>query len=318
MTRIPFAPDKKIIDILESTDFTLSAEVIPPRNGANQREILEQIAGLVDNGAQFLAVTKGAGGSLRGGSLPIAQTIKESFQTPCIAHFTCRDLAPEEVENQLVDHHYFGIRNILALRGDPPVGQPEWSGKDGSYKYAYQLIAQIKELNAGKYLERAGFKVGEREPTDFCIGAACYPDHENTKERLDFFKLKVDAGAEYGITQMLFSPDSYYEFLERCEREKASVPILPGTRILKSQPQALRMAKRFNVAMPEDFLKSLPETDEKSSTEAILEPFYRLTERFKEAGAPGLHLFVLSDTELCCLALKQLVRAYAPVAKLSI
>src|ERR1700721_1746359 len=119
----PFRSDIKLTDFLKQNGFTASAEIIPPRNGSEQRKILTQVQTLINAGAQFLAVTKGAGGSLRGGSLPIAQVIKEQLGVPCIAHFTCRDLTPHEVENQLMDHHYFGIRNILALRGDPPDGQ---------------------------------------------------------------------------------------------------------------------------------------------------------------------------------------------------
>ncbi len=306
MTRLPFAPDVKIIDLISQSAFTLSAEVIPPRNGAAQADILGQISALVEAGAQFLSVTKGAGGSLRGGSLPIAQLIKESFRTPCIAHFTCRDLRPEEVENQIMDHHYFGIRNILALRGDPPTGETEWKQRPEAHNYAYQLIAQIRDLNSGKYLERKGFKIDKREATDFCIGSAVYPDHPNLEERIEFFRMKVEAGAEYAITQMLFSPDSYYDFLERCAKAHTQVPVLPGTRILRSQAQARKMATRFEVTMPDSFLKTLPKEDGETSPEQILEPFYKLTEKFKAAGAPGIHLFVLSDTDLCCRALKSM------------
>src|SRR3954465_5654225 len=146
MKSLPFRPDKKLVKVLSSQNFTLSGEVIPPRNGSNQEKILGQIESLITSGAQFLAVTKGAGGSLRGGSLPIAQLIKERYGVPCIAHFTCRDLTPPEVENQLMDHHYFGIRNILALRGDPPDGQPDWKPREGGYSYAHELIQQIRRL----------------------------------------------------------------------------------------------------------------------------------------------------------------------------
>src|SRR5271156_2497976 len=104
----PFRSDIKLTDFLKQNGFTASAEIIPPRNGSEQRKILMQVKTLIDAGAQFLAVTKGAGGSLRGGSLPIAQLIKEKFSVPTIAHFTCRDLTLQEVENQLIDHHYFG------------------------------------------------------------------------------------------------------------------------------------------------------------------------------------------------------------------
>ena len=136
--------------------FTISAEVIPPRNGSEQQKILHPSGCPRAGGAQFLAVTKGAGGSLRGGSLPIAQVIKEQFGVPAIAHFTCRDLTAHDVENQLIDHHYFGIRNILALRGDPPDGQATWKPREGGYEYAYQLIEQIRNLNAGRFLPRPG------------------------------------------------------------------------------------------------------------------------------------------------------------------
>lgn len=309
MSPFAYQPDQKVTDIIAAggtNQFTLSAEVIPPRNGASPTEILNQIAALVDSGAQFLAVTKGAGGSLRGGSLPIAQLIKERFRVPCIAHFTCRDIGPAEVENQLVDHHYFGIRNILALRGDPPVGETEWTSRADSYPYAYQLIEQIKRLNAGQYLERKGYKVEARDATDFCIGAAAYPDHPAERERIGFFELKAKAGAEYGITQMLFNPESYARFIDDCGKVGVTIPVLPGTRILKSKKQAERMASRFEVDLPKDFLSRLPEDEKTATPEQILEPFMEYVDRLRGYGAPGVHLFVLSDTEISSRALRLL------------
>lgn len=253
-----------------------------------------------------MSVTKGAGGSLRGGSLPIAQTIKEFFRLPCIAHFTCRDLLPEEVENQLVDHHLFGIRNILALRGDPPQGAPNWSPREGSYPYAYQLVEQIRALNEGKYLERKGFALEERERTDFCIGVACYPDHPNANERIEFFKRKIEAGAEFAISQMLFCPDSYERFLDEAANAHCLVPVLPGTRLLKSKAQAERMSKRFEISIPKWYLDLLPETDADADGARTLEAFFTFTEKIKTKGAPGVHIFVLSDTELAEQALSHL------------
>ncbi len=298
-------PDQKITDLLKTNAFTRSAEIVPPRNGVPMQVILDQIAALIAAGAQFLAVTKGAGGSLRGGSLPIAQLIKERFHVPCIAHFTCRDLLPEEVENQLIDHHLFGIRNILALRGDPPVGEKNWQPREGSYPYAYQLTEQIRALNDGRYLERKGFSVHERERTDFCIGAAVYPDHSNLEEQIEFFKKKVDAGAEFAITQMLFNADSYARFVDACAKAGLNVPILPGTRLLHSKKQAHRMAERFQISVAPTLLQQLPEQDA-ASQDAALETFSRFTDELRTKGAPGLHLFVLSDTELAACFLKQL------------
>ena len=300
-----YEPDKKITDILKINDFTISAEVIPPRNGSNPAEIFKQISALTECGAQFLAVTKGAGGSLRGGSLPIAQIIKEKFGKPCIAHFTCRDLTPDEVENQLMDHHYLGIRNILGLRGDPPVGAVDFTPRAGSYPYAYQLIEQIARMNQGEYLERKNYKVDQREATDFCIGAAVYPDAPDRSERIEFFKQKVSAGCEFAITQMLFDADSYSEFMDRSARAGLDVPVLPGARILQSKAQAQRMSQRFGFALPKKILAMLPD-DPEGSEQQIIDCFLRLIADLKKAGAPGIHLFILQDLELSTKALQQL------------
>ncbi len=290
--------DQKITDVMRENSFTVSAEIIPPRNGAEQSQLLEGIEGLVSSGSQFLAVTKGAGGSLRGGSLPIAQTIKDHFRVPCIAHFTCRDLLPQEVENQLMDHHLFGIRNILALRGDPPSGQPHWKAREGCYNYAYELIHQIAQLNRGIYLKRDGETKESKvqEATDFCIGAAVYPEHANPRERVDFLKRKIDVGAEFAITQMVFDPDVYGDFLE--ESGSFQIPVLPGTRLLTSREQALRMGQRFSVKIPDWMLKALPEKHSPEEQNRVMDLFLTYVEKLRQRGAPGIHLFVLSGMNL--------------------
>jgi methylenetetrahydrofolate reductase (NADPH) len=308
MSAFAFRADQKLTEVLAQRSFTFSAEVIPPRNGAEQVKVLGQIEQLIEAGSQFLAVTKGAGGSLRGGSLPIAQTIKERFGVPCIAHFTCRDLTPHDVENQLIDHHYFGIRNILALRGDPPQGHPDWKPRDGGYSYAYQLIEQIKNLNQGKYLVRPGGPPSDgSEKADFCIGAAVYPEHPIEDERARFFKLKVEAGAEYGITDMIFDPEAYARFLELCSKNSIRVPVLPGTRLLRTRSQAQRMAAKFRCSVPAELLNRLPD-DESASSEAGIDALLTLSERLKSYGAPGLHVYVISDTAGACAALRKLTR----------
>ena len=300
--------DRRLTDLLKENRFTLSAEIVPPRNGAGPGVIVDQIRRLTAAGSQFLAVTKGAGGSLRGGSLPIAQIIKEQFQTPCIAHFTCRDLLPEEVESQLVDHHFFGIRNILALRGDPPVGV-DWSPRPGSHPYAYKLVEQLRALNEGRYIDRAGFKTEVHEKTEFCIGVACYPDHGDAAEHLDFYRRKVDAGAEYAITQMLFDADSYSRFLDASAALGMKIPVLPGVRMVRTRAQAVRVGQRFGIPVAESYLRDLPEESPALGSDQALDAFLKLAEKFRAAGAPGIHLFVLSETEMAEAALTRLARS---------
>jgi methylenetetrahydrofolate reductase (NADPH) len=313
--RALFRPDRKLTEVVGRGRFTVSAEVTPPRNGADQEAVLDQVGRLVGAGAQFLAVTKGAGGSLRGGSLPIAQTIKEHFGVPAIAHFTCRDLLPEEVENQLVDHHYFGIRNLLALRGDPPDGQPEWAPRPGGHRYAYELVAQIQGLNGGRYLRRPGGRTdgGQgQEPTDFDVGVAVYPEHPDPQEGLDFFRRKVEAGARFAITQMVFDPEAYGRLLDRCERSGVDVPVLPGTRILRSRVQARRTAARFGVSVPAALLGQLGSLDDPGATERALDLTCRLVERLRSYGAPGVHLFVTDTTSAALLIARLVAPSVAP------
>lgn len=306
-----FERDQKIIDVLRKPGFTLSAEIIPPRNGAELSGVLAQIERLISSGAEFLSVTKGAGGSLRGGSLPIAQIVKERFKVPCIAHFTCRDLTVQEVENQLIDHHYFGIRNILALRGDPPTDQADWKPKEGGYAYAFQLIEQIRALNRGNYLARPSDTApSAKDGCDFSIGAAVYPEHPDPEERFHFYARKVEAGAEYGISQMLFDPTLYAKFVAGLAAKNIHTPILPGTRLLKSRKQARLMAERFAVSVPQAYLDRLPEEPDGSARAE--DAFFELIQEFKKQGAPGVHLFVLSDTEASCRALQRLRKDLAP------
>jgi len=312
MNALPFKPDCKLTDFLKQHRFTRSAEIIPPRNGSEQRKVFEQIEMLKNAGAQFLAVTKGAGGSLRGGSLPIAQAIKESFSIPTIAHFTCRDLLAPEVESHLIDHHYFGIRNILALRGDPPDGQPDWHARQGGYNFAHELIAQISALNKGNFMPRPGFQeTPGSETTDFCIGAAAYPEFPDPIKRIEFFHQKITAGAHFGITDMLFDAEAYARFVDQCASRGSQVPILPGTRILKSRKQAEKMMQKFKVSVPREYLNSLPEENPSQSTDQDgmkrgVDQFLKLSARLERLGAPGIHLFVISDSPTAVLGLKTL------------
>jgi methylenetetrahydrofolate reductase (NADPH) len=307
-----YRQDEAITEVFKKKLFTVSAEIIPSRNGLHPGELLSEIQQIVDAGVDFLSVTKGAGGSLRGGSLPISQWIKEKCQIPVIAHFTCRDLTAFEVENELIDHHYFGIRNILALRGDPPDGQPEWVMKPGGYAYAYQLIKQLQALNQGQYLERSGFKLAHTPlPTQFCIGAAVYPESKNLDQSIEYFLKKVDAGAQFGITDMLFDAQYYETFVKRLlevRPELQNFPILPGTRILKSKKQARRVMDKFKVTVPPELFDQLSERETPESVERGIQHAISLTQRFVELGAKGIHLFIVNDASSSIKFLNDLKR----------
>lgn len=298
--------NKHITDIFREKKSTLSAEIIPPRNGTEMDAVYSQIEILKNAGVDFISVTKGAGGSLRGGTLPIAQLIESRFQIPSLAHFTCRDYTKNEIENNLMDHHYFGIDNILALRGDPPDGQPDYfKPAENRHSYAWQLVEQIQNLNSGKYIIREGFDqkkdfVGEGlrkgHPTKFCIGAAAHPEWEPFEQSIEYFEKKIEMGAKFGITQMIFSEKPYAKFIETLAKKGHSIPILPGIFVVGSIKSAERMSQKFGCKIPQHYFDQLNKAKTKEDAKKVgIDLTTELSRALLKSGAPGIHIFVMSD-----------------------
>ncbi len=287
---------KKITTLLNEK-FTMSIEIVPPRNGSPLDEVwdlLEKIRGKVD----FVSVTKGAGGSLRGGTLPISYFAQEKYGLKTIAHFVCREHTKQEIENELMDLHYFGINNILALRGDAPAGFKEetWNG---DYKYAYLLIQQIKDLNSGAYTPRIGIDNGPRKglKMDFCILAAGHPE-DSTEEEIAHLRAKIEAGAEVIITQMIFSLAEYTNYVANLRKHQINLPVIPGIRPLTALAQAESAEKFFKLKVAEEWKDGLKQGSEAEAREFGLNHTADLIHKLKEAGAPGVHLFVLNDIKV--------------------
>ncbi len=302
--------DKKITEIMHSKEFTFSAEFVPPRNGEPIANLFKKVAILKEANIDFLSITKGAGGSLRGGTIPIAFLIKEKYKIPVIAHFTCMESSLQELENSLIDQAYLGITNILALRGDPPTGIfATYTAKENQHQFAYQLIGQMKDLVAGKYILRSGFDSGETtyhegQPLSFCIGAAAYPEpvDGDFAKSIDYFSLKVKEGAEYGITQMIYSVESYSKFIAKLKEIDSYIPILPGVRVLTSIKQAEFLIKNFKINIPEKYLEIIKSEDLAANKEYIK----NLIVEFRAAGAKGIQFFIMNEAELVGQIVKEM------------
>ncbi len=294
------SPDRPITDILNGKDFTFSVELVPPRNGEPIAGLFDKVKLLKAAGVDFISITKGAGGSLRGGTTPIAFLIKEKYHLPVIAHFTCMEASKQEIENGLVDHAYLGITNVLALRGDPPTGVfSSYEAGPNQHQFAHQLISQIEALKEGHYLKRQGFDqenttfhLGEAHA--FCIGAAAYPEPLDISlvQSVDYFVQKVRQGATYGITQMTYSPEHYQVFLNELSVKKALIPILPGVRILSSHKQVEFLQKTFRIEVPKDYVAAL---DDKQAAKDYVK---NLILQFKAAGARGVQFFIMNEAEI--------------------
>lgn len=291
---------QKITDILKRKEFTISAEIFPPRNGSNPLSMIDTIMSLADVGVDFLSITKGALGSSRGGTAAFTHLAHLNFGLNVIAHFTCREYTPQEIENMLVDHMLLGVKNILALRGDPPAGKDEsyWSDHKQTYRYAYQLIRQIKDMNKGKYLrykdkdgnDKKGFK------SDFCVGVAAHPEAEDQEKEAEYLKIKQEAGAEFAITQMFFDAQEYFDYVDRVRKAGVTMPILPGLKPILNKRSADFVENRIGILVPQDIKDCLE--DDETAKELAMRKFLDLCEKLKEGGVPGIHLFILNKVDV--------------------
>lgn len=281
---------KKITEILKQKEFTFSVELVPPRNGSSPDDIFKQIEKLKDT-VDFVSITKGAGGSLRGGSVPITHYCQEKYNLNTIAHFVCRERTKQEIENELMDLYYFKINNVLALRGDPPAGSCEpW---DGDCKYAYKLVKLINNLNNGEYLPAGKEESRKGLKTDFCILVAGHPE-DPIEEEIEHMKVKVEQGAEVIITQMVFSFEEYKSYVEALRKAGIELPVIPGLRPITSYEQAVSVEDFFKVPINDELKKGLKE----NGKDFGLKYFSDMIKKLKEYKAPGVHLFVINDTEL--------------------
>lgn len=289
---------KHVTDIVNEKAFTLSVEVVPPRNGSPLEKLFEQLVRLKGR-IDFASVTKGAGGSLRGGTLPIAFLIQERLGVPAVAHFVCREHTKYEVENELMDLHYLGVANLLALRGDAPAGQKD-AAWDGDYHYAYLLCQQVSAMNNGRYLPRInvdetarpGFKTG------FCLLVAGHPEDPPAAE-IEHLRAKIAAGGQVIITQMIFSCEEYATYVANLRSHGIDLPVIAGFRPLVSLAQAESAENFFKLKIPDELKRGLQEAASEEAAHAFGVAYAAdQLRQLRARGAAGAHLFVLNDVDL--------------------
>ena len=230
----------KLTEILGSGKLSLSFEVFPPKTDTafdSVREATEEIAALRPS---FMSVTYGAGGGTSKYTLEIAKNIKERYGTPTIAHLTCVSSTRETVLQRIEDMKAAGIENVMALRGDIPEDMRDADRSAWDYRYAVELVRELRESGA-----------------DFCIGGACYPEvhPESPDQREDIKRLreKVDAGCSFLTTQMFFDNNLLYNFLYKIREAGITVPVIPGIMPITNAKQIERALKLSGSFVPQRF-----------------------------------------------------------------
>lgn len=304
----------KVTDHLKNAKDTLfSFEILPPLKGKSIQSIYDGIDPLMEFKPKFINVTyhreeyvykERENGLLekiairkRPGTVGICAAIMNKYDVDAVPHLICGGFSKEETENALIDLQFLGIDNVLALRGDSIKTESSFKPHPEGHHYAVELIEQITEMNKGNYL----IEDIKLEQTDFCIGTAGYPEKHfeamNLSTDLKYLKAKVDAGAEYIVTQMFFNNKKYFDFVDACREIGINVPIIPGLKPIKSLNHISFLPKFFHIDYPEELSSELLKCKTNSDVEQLgIEWGIHQSKELKKAGVPCIHYYTMSNS----------------------
>ena len=303
----------KVIEHLERAKGPLiSFEIIPPLRGGNVQELLALIEDLVVHRPPFIDITSHAAEAIfeettqgfqrrvkrkRPGTLGVCALIQNKWGVDAVPHILCRGFTREETEDFLIELRYLGIDNVLAVRGDDSgYEKPLQFGRSANL-YALDLVQQIADMNRGKYLER---DLLDAEPTRFSIGVAGYPEKHfeapNLLTDVRHAKEKIDAGADYVVTQMFFDNRLYFDYVDRCREQGIEAPIMPGIKILSSRKQLTTIPRVFHVDIPEALSLEVENQPAERAEDVGVEWALAQSRELLERGAPAIHFYVMQSS----------------------
>jgi len=284
----------KISQILKNGRQTFSFEFFPPRDDDGFEQLFQTIENLKEWHPGYVSVTYGAGGTTRTKTIELVGRIKQQIGLESMAHLTCVGHDIDEIRVILDRLQEEGIENILALRGDPPQGQTHFVKPENGFGFGNELVAFI------------------RKNYSFCLGVAGYPEgHVECPDKaldLQNLKRKVDAGADFIVTQLFFDNRYYFDFLERARAIGIAVPIIPGIMPIINANQTKRFTKMCGATIPEKLLARLEENQEDSAAVGEIGEDHA-TAQCKEllkAGVPGIHFYTLNRSKATLAILKRL------------
>jgi methylenetetrahydrofolate reductase (NADPH) len=302
----------KVIEHIENTvNPKFSYEILPPQKGEGITKIIDIVSQLRAYDPAWINVTSHASSLIkektnngeevkriykkRPGTISVCGVIQNKFGIDAVAHMLCQGFTREETENALIDLNYLGVENILALRGDNLNYDKELGQAKRVNSYANELAAQVYGVKNGKFLDNT-----EYYPLDFCVGVAGYPEKHAVSLDIDtdimYLKQKVDAGAEYIITQMFFDNNKYYDFVARCRKADINVPIIPGLKLLKTVKQLQALPELFHVSMPKALVEEATASPEHIMTIGQNWLKYQIHDLL-EHGVKNLHFFLMNDAK---------------------
>ncbi|MFO7851319.1 MAG: methylenetetrahydrofolate reductase [NAD(P)H] [Bacteroidota bacterium] len=303
---------KEILNKAKSPLFTF--ELLPPLKGHSLERVYRAIDRLIKFEPAYINFTSHRNEVIykerpdgliekrtirkRPGTIAMAAAVRYKYNITVVPHMLVGGFTRQETENALIEMNFLGIDDVLALRGDPPMGSRMFIPEKGGHKYALDLVKQIVNMNKGIYID----EVEHTTPSNFCIGVAGYPEKHiespNMKFDLEMLKKKVDAGAEYIVTQMFYDNSKFFSFVDRCREIGITVPIIPGIKPIITKTDMKVLPQTFKIEMPEELIGELAKC--KTDKEAWQVGIDWATMQSKELLAhdvPGIHYYTFGSSD---------------------
>lgn len=319
----------KISEIIKTTAKPYpSLEIVPPLRGITKDELLESIAPFMEFSPKYINVTSHRDEyefiQLEDGSFKkkmvrnrinettVCSAIMDRYKIDTVPHLICGGSTIEEIESKLDNLEFLGINNIVALRGDSISGEKRFTPTPGGYRYASELVEGIRKYQGSQSYRRSHkIETSENNPRYFCIGVGAYPEKHfeaaNIETDILNLKKKVDAGADYIITQMFFDNKVYYDFVEKCREAGIEVPIIPGLKPLSTARQVSLLPESFSLNIPFELTEAIrnAKDDKKAIYEIGTQWCIQQCKDLLSHGVPAVHFYTMGKTDNIVSILKE-------------
>jgi methylenetetrahydrofolate reductase (NADPH) len=310
----------KVIDILNSSQKPFASfELVPPLKGSDVSRLYDSIDPLMQFQPPFINITchrdeveyvPNGDGSYRKMTLAkrpstiaiVAAIMRRYPNLEIVPHVICGGASQSRVESELLDLHFLGIQNVVALRGDAIPGQRFFIPEPDGFSHSSELVAMIRHLNGGQYLDPT---VKNGLSTDFCVGVAAYPEKHFEAANLDVdiqhLKQKVEAGADYIVTQMFFDNQQYFRFVDRLREAGITVPVIPGLKPISSQRQIDLLPRSFHIDIPQALVNEINKAKTADAVYQVgIEWAIEQSRDLLAHGAPAIHYYTMAKPDNVC------------------
>ncbi len=308
----------------EKGETLISFEILPPLKGKGIGGVYDHLDPLMEFKPAYINVTyhrsehefrKNPDGSFqkvtirkRPGTESICAAIMNRYNVDTVPHLICGGFDISETEDALINLQYLGIDNVLVLRGDAAKNETAFIPQPNGHRYAVDLLKQVTNLNNGVYLEQ---DLKNNHKTSFCIGVAGYPEKHfeapDMATDLAYLKAKVDAGAEYIVTQMFFDNAKFYAFVEACRAAGITIPIVPGLKPIYNKKQLIGLPKTFAINLPQDLFNEIAKCNTNEDVEKVGEDWLLAQSLdLKKNGVNCLHYYTLGKPGIVANVIKRM------------